>query len=75
MSFPSKQEREKCWASRDLFWKCLDEAPGGETPAQVQCAKFREMYESTCPSQWVSVQSDILFYVQRSEIDNLQVYF
>ncbi|CAL8091806.1 unnamed protein product [Orchesella dallaii] len=49
MSFPSKAEREKCWQSRDELWKCLDDNNG----SQDMCTKFRELYESSCPRQWV----------------------
>lgn len=49
MSFPDKVEREKCWSSRDVLWKCLDENP----EKHEVCAEFRKLYESTCPSQWV----------------------
>lgn len=56
MSFPSKQEREKCWLSRDEFWKCLDDySADNQVGLQDNCAKFREIYESTCPSQWVII--------------------
>jgi len=52
MSFPSKSDREKCWASRDGLWKCLDEHQ--DDPGAVSaCAQFRAIYESSCPSQWV----------------------
>jgi len=49
MSFPTKSEREKCWASKDDFWKCLDENDGKSDV----CVKFRALYESSCPPQWV----------------------
>jgi len=49
MSFPTKSERSKCWTSRDELWKCLDENPD----SHEVCSKFRALYESSCPSQWV----------------------
>jgi cytochrome c oxidase assembly factor 6 len=53
MSFPSKSEREKCWTSRDEFWKCMDENQLQKEDPKSVCGKFRAVYESSCPSQWV----------------------
>lgn len=49
MSFPSKEDRIRCWSHRDEYWKCLDD---GKT--EVECKKFREQYEKFCPALWVS---------------------
>jgi len=49
MSFPVKEERQKCWDARDRYWQCLD-VSGGENS---KCVELRSLYESTCPSQWV----------------------
>lgn len=51
MSFPTKSERQACWDSRDRYWECLN-SNGGNEP---QCKKFREIYETSCPTQWVSL--------------------
>jgi len=58
MSFPTKEERAKCWNNRDAFWACLDStAPqhsstsGEKVPEQ--CVKLRKLFETSCPSQWV----------------------
>jgi len=50
MSFPIKSEREKCWASRDELWKCMD---ANKKDPSSACAQFRAAYESACPTQWV----------------------
>ncbi|XP_050308094.1 cytochrome c oxidase assembly factor 6 homolog [Anthonomus grandis grandis] len=48
MSFPTKDERAKCWGSRDKYWECLDQN-GDES----QCKVFRKLYEENCSGQWV----------------------
>lgn len=53
MSFPSRQEREQCWTSRDKYWECLDKAGEKEATKTGPCAEFRKMYETSCSSQWV----------------------
>ncbi|XP_055842888.1 cytochrome c oxidase assembly factor 6 homolog [Episyrphus balteatus] len=58
MSFPTKDERAKCWKARDDFWACLDtHAPGHQSTSgeavPKQCADLRKLYEKSCPSQWV----------------------
>lgn len=58
MSFPNKDEREKCWQARDIYWQCLESnAPqhnstsGEDVPSA--CKKLRKAFESGCPKQWV----------------------
>ncbi|XP_046384224.1 cytochrome c oxidase assembly factor 6 homolog isoform X2 [Ischnura elegans] len=49
MSFPTKDERKKCWDARDKYWSCLDVAP----EEKEQCLQLRKLYETSCPAQWV----------------------
>lgn len=58
MSFPDKDERKKCWDSRDRYWECLEKnspkhnnTSGAEEPKE--CVKLRKLYEAGCPGQWV----------------------
>ena len=48
---PSKADREKCWASRDELWSCLDKHEDND-----KCKKQREIFEASCSKQWVCVQ-------------------
>nr|CAD7199183.1 unnamed protein product [Timema douglasi] len=48
MSFPNKAERQKCWDSRDRYWECLDI----NKDENEHCLKLRQLYESSCSSQW-----------------------
>ena len=52
---PSREERAKCWKSRDAFFKCLDEHNAGDDPSEFPkaCAKDRSKFESACASSWV----------------------
>lgn len=65
MSFPRKEERLKCYESRDQFWQCLDkyyQDSFNNTTSEVKnidieiedCKKFRQIFETNCPSQWVA---------------------
>ncbi|KAG8224267.1 hypothetical protein J437_LFUL001647 [Ladona fulva] len=49
MSFPTKDERKKCWDARDRYWECLD----GTAEEKEKCLELRKTYEKSCPSQWV----------------------
>lgn len=58
MSFPDKETRQSCWNARDEYWQCLDKnAPdyqatsGADEPKE--CQKFRKLFQSKCPGQWV----------------------
>lgn len=48
--FLSKSERSKCWSSRDNYWECLR---SNDEKAE-KCKDFRNIYESSCPVQWVN---------------------
>ncbi|CAG2056776.1 unnamed protein product, partial [Timema podura] len=50
MSFPNKAERQKCWDSRDRYWECLDV----NKDENEHCLKLRQLYESSCSSQWLA---------------------
>ncbi|CAI6346071.1 unnamed protein product [Macrosiphum euphorbiae] len=47
--FLSKNERTKCWSSRDHFWECLR----SNNDKADKCTDLRLIYESSCPVQWV----------------------
>ncbi|KAK7862446.1 hypothetical protein R5R35_001350 [Gryllus longicercus] len=49
MSFPNKGDRDKCWTARDRYWECLDL----NLEERERCLKQRQVYESSCPAQWV----------------------
>uniref|UniRef100_A0A4X2K1A1 Cytochrome c oxidase assembly factor 6 homolog n=3 Tax=Diprotodontia TaxID=38609 RepID=A0A4X2K1A1_VOMUR len=49
MTAPSMKERQVCWGARDDYWKCLDE----NTDDASKCKKFRSIFESSCPQQWI----------------------
>lgn len=50
MSVIDKTYREKCWAARDEFWKCLDK----NAEEKEKCQKYRQLFESSCPATWVT---------------------
>jgi len=57
---PNRAERQRCWASRDLLFACLDRnsivdaisAPGAEL-AEKQCAPELRGMERDCAAEWV----------------------
>lgn len=53
MSFPNREDRNKCWGARDEYWKCLDKVGVTEAKKGGPCAELRELYENACSSQWV----------------------
>lgn len=46
----SKEGREQCWKSRDVYWKCLDANDGEEK----KCKNERELFERDCSKTWVN---------------------
>ena len=51
---PDRQDRRKCWESRDAYFACLDAKgvvkPGDEGTA---CADVKKPYEKNCAKSWV----------------------
>ncbi|KAM6489165.1 Cytochrome oxidase c subunit VIb domain containing protein [Amanita muscaria] len=51
---PSKQDRQKCWDSRDAYFACLDRMgvvkAGGEKDA---CSGEKKKYEQNCAKSWI----------------------
>ncbi len=56
MSFPTKDERQKCWNAKDRYWECLEE----HNDNKEICSKLRSIYESSCPAQWVGLSFFLL---------------
>lgn len=73
MSFPDKAEREKCYAVRNNYWKCLDQrAPtyipySGADEPEV-CREFRNLYEAGCRKQWLDHFEQRRAYEQSKKI-------
>ncbi|GIY12279.1 cytochrome c oxidase assembly factor 6 homolog [Caerostris darwini] len=49
MSFPDKDKRKKCWASRDAYWECLDQ----NNDDSACCMELKKCFENDCPNLWV----------------------
>jgi len=55
---PTRAERQKCWASRDLFYACLDkhniiDPIKDEKAATKKCSSENAAFERDCAAQWV----------------------
>jgi hypothetical protein len=53
---PTRQQRQECWNSRDLYFDCLTNggiAKAGSETGSV-CAMERKAYEGKCGKTWVS---------------------
>ncbi|KAF8463934.1 cytochrome oxidase c subunit VIb-domain-containing protein [Russula ochroleuca] len=50
----SREDRSKCWETRDAYFSCLDAAevvvPGTEGS---KCASQRNAYEQNCAKSWI----------------------
>ncbi|EGS22153.1 oxidoreductase-like protein [Thermochaetoides thermophila DSM 1495] len=56
---PTRAERQKCWASRDLFYACLDkhniiDPIKDEKAATKKCSSENAAFERDCAAQWVT---------------------
>ena len=54
MKPPDRQDRKKCWESRDAYYSCLDASgilkPGDEGKA---CTEQLKGFEKNCAKSWV----------------------
>lgn len=62
---PSREARQKCWNSRDAYYKCLDEAkvvdPSSPEAANI-CVKLRKQYHEGCQKSWVKNPLSSFFF-------------
>jgi cytochrome c oxidase assembly factor 6 len=72
----TRQDRQKCWESRDQYFECLDTVgiltAGEEGPA---CSKSKSQYEKNCAKSWVGISIQILVYRTDLRIDHQIDYF
>jgi cytochrome c oxidase assembly factor 6 len=54
---PSREDRTKCWESRDSFFACLDKS-SIVSPADrgTSCQAEAQLYEQDCAKSWVCVE-------------------
>ena len=45
-----KEEREKCWSSRDEYFNCLET----NNEDKKNCEREWKNFEASCPETWVS---------------------
>lgn len=62
MSFPTKNDRQKCWDAKDRYWECLE----SHKESIEACNKLRAIYESSCPAQWVSYSVNLFALPDRN---------
>ncbi len=62
ISEPSRQNRQKCWEARDLYFNCLDRLniikAGDEGSA---CSKEKILYEGECAKSWVRLGRALVY--------------
>ncbi|XP_006458950.1 hypothetical protein AGABI2DRAFT_66754 [Agaricus bisporus var. bisporus H97] len=75
ISEPSRQNRQKCWETRDSYFDCLDRAniikPGDEGNS---CAKEKQLYEDNCAKSWITYfnQRRVLADAQKDRLAQAQ---
>lgn len=67
---PSRQNRQKCWETRDSYFECLDRAnvvkAGEEGNA---CTKEKQLYEDNCAKSWVRLRLTVCpFWIRLSTV-------
>lgn len=55
---PSRNKREQCWASRDIYFKCLDKNNiinplEREKEAKAACGAEDKQFQKDCVASWV----------------------
>ncbi|GMK60032.1 hypothetical protein CspeluHIS016_0902490 [Cutaneotrichosporon spelunceum] len=55
---PSREQRQKCWATRDAFFACLDQhdvlqPPEAGKGAGTPCEAAQKEYETACGKSWI----------------------
>ncbi|TFK34551.1 cytochrome oxidase c subunit VIb-domain-containing protein [Crucibulum laeve] len=51
---PSRQNRQKCWETRDAYFACLDRAGVVKAGQEgTTCAVERKAYQDNCAKSWI----------------------
>ncbi|ESK95559.1 ymr244c-a-like protein [Moniliophthora roreri MCA 2997] len=53
---PSRDDRQKCWESRDAYFSCLDRVGivrAGDEQSSGACASESREYEQNCAKSWI----------------------
>lgn len=57
---PKREQRKKCWESRDLFFACLDEQnivnpldPSKAADVKKHCGSLDQQFQKDCVASWV----------------------
>jgi len=53
---PQREERQKCWNTRDAYFACLDVlgiVVPGEEASSKKCKVEKKAYERACAKSWV----------------------
>ncbi len=53
---PQREERQKCWNTRDAYFACLDVlgiVVPGEEASNKKCKVEKKAYERACAKSWV----------------------
>ncbi|KAF8975975.1 cytochrome oxidase c subunit VIb-domain-containing protein [Cyathus striatus] len=74
----SRQDRKKCWDSRDVYYACLDGA--GVVKAGTEgsaCSKQLKEYEKNCAKSWIEYfnQRRIIADAQKDRLARAQEQF
>lgn len=51
MEFKGRDERTKCYATRDAYFGCIEKQPEG-TDAKAACKELFDKFEMTCGMKW-----------------------
>lgn len=77
--FPSRAERQKCWAARDVYFACLDANsildPSADPAATKKaCGSETEEFEKDCAAKWVSYFKEwrVIDAKKRAKIEQLE---
>ncbi|THV00546.1 hypothetical protein K435DRAFT_827968 [Dendrothele bispora CBS 962.96] len=70
-SAPTRQDRQKCWESRDAYFSCLDnvgvvKAGDEKSKGSNVCASEGKGYEENCAKSWIE------YFNQRRVITDAQ---
>ena len=60
------EQREKCWSTRDEYFKCIDDPSNFGLPKEDDvCLSLQLAYENSCPESWVK------YFQQKKDRDYL----
>lgn len=73
--FKNREERQKCYSARDLYFDCVESQPAEQADPKQTCKQLYSQFESLCGIKWTEHfvrRRDYLKFKEKIEKDGVE---